>query len=147
MAAISLPEVGEINVGPKVEKVAKCSLRFSGGDVNTGAVQATYALFNVPAGVLVTKLIAYTPTAWTASVTITIGDGTSAAGFLASADIAPTSAQTDGIPKSSISGAEAFANGRYYAAADTIDAVVAGANPAVGQTDIYLFYVEDVAGL
>jgi hypothetical protein len=149
MAAIAIPLDGQRYLGdnPQVQKIARCRLAFSGGDVDTGAVQATYALFNVPAGLVVVEMFAITSTAWTASVTITIGDGASAAGFFASADLGPTTGVTTGILKRSSGAAEAYAGGKRYEAADTIDAVVGGANPDAGVTDVYLVYIEDYTQL
>ena len=106
--------------------------------------QGTYALFNVPAGVIVLDVKSNVNEAFDASVTITIGDGTDVDGFLASAKIAPQSAVSSGVLKSTLSGTqEAFAGGRKYAAADTIDAVVGGADPTVGELDVWIFYIED----
>jgi hypothetical protein len=86
--------------------------------------------------------------AWTASVTLDIGDGTDADGFLATAKIAPQSAVSTGLFKrTSKATAEAFAGGKYYSAADTLDLTVAGANPAVGTLDVYIEYIENVTPL
>ena len=149
MTAIDLIGVGQSFLGenPQVIKVKKVTLGFSAGDVLTGGVQATYPLFNVPAGALVLEVLAITETAWTASVTITLGDGTSTAGFFASADIAPQSAVATGLFKRASVSGEALATGKYYAAADTIDAVVAGANPDAGKTHFYVLYLENVGPL
>jgi hypothetical protein len=147
MAAIDLVGVGQSFLGenPQVVKVRKVTLGFNTGDVQTGANQGTYALFNIPAGAFVLDLWANVNTAWTALVTITIGDGTSPAGFFASADLAPQTAVSSGLFKKASASAEAMANGKYYAAADTIDAVVAGANPDAGELDVYIAYIENVS--
>lgn len=149
MAAISIPNVGESFLGerPQVVKVQKVSVGFTGEDVNFDA-QETLAVFNVPANCLVLDVYAYTDEAWTTSVTLDVGDGTDPNGWLATAKVAPTSAQTDGLVKrTSKATAEAFAGGKLYAAADTIDVVIAGATPAVGKTDIYIEYIENVNAL
>lgn len=145
MAITRVPADGQIYNGdnPQIVRVARCTLAFSGGDVNTGAVQGTYGLFSVPAGCLVLGLMAVTTVAWTASVTITLGDGVAAAGFAASAKLAPTVAVATGILKNTaVITADAYAGGIIYLVADTIDAVVAGANPAVGTTEVFIQYIE-----
>jgi hypothetical protein len=149
MAAIDL--IGEaqqfLGENPQVVKVKKVVLGFDSGDVQTGGDQGTYALFNVPAGALVLDVLANVSEAWTALVTITIGDGTSAAGFFASADLAPQTAVTTGLLKKANASAEALANGKLYAAADTIDAVVAGADPDAGELVVYIVYIENASAL
>lgn len=149
MAAISIPGEAESFLGenPQVIKVKKVVLGFDTGDVLTGGDQATYALFNVPAGALVLDVLANVSVAWTALVTITIGDGDSAAGFFASADIDPQTAVTTGLLKKANASAEAQAAGKLYAAADTIDAVVAGANPDAGELVVYVVYIENALAL
>lgn len=148
MSATSVPQMGETFLGPLAIKVAKVSIGAAASNDVQFTAQSTKAVFNVPANCLVLEVMAYTPTAWTASVTMTVGDGAAAAGFLASAKIAPTSAQTDGIVKSTnVATAEAFAGGKLYLAADTIDVVIGGATPVVGQTDLYIKYIENVGSL
>jgi hypothetical protein len=69
-------------------------------------------------------------------------------GYLASAKIAPTVDQTDGLLKRTTEAtAEAYAGGKLYESADTIDVVVAGANPDAGVTDFYILYIENVGAL
>jgi hypothetical protein len=146
MAATDIVGEGQRFLGenPQIVKIKRVTLGFSGADVNTGAVQATYPIINVPAGAFVLDVWANVDTAWTASVTITLGDGTSAAGYLDSTEIAPQTAVSTGLFKRSSLQANAFSGGKYYAAADTIDAVVAGANPAVGELEVYVVYVENL---
>ncbi len=140
MAALDVPGRGEVLVGPRVRKFQRCTLGALVGDV-LAVAQTTYALFNIQAGTLVLNLLCYTITGWTAAVTMNIGDGTDADGWLATAKVAPTVAQTDGIVKStSVATAEALAGGKYYAAADTIDVVIAGATPVVGKTFVWVEY-------
>lgn len=150
MTALTIPDVGEQFMGsrPQATKIAKVSIgALAGNDVQFDA-QETLAIFNIPANCFVVDVFVYTPTAWTTSVTMTLGDGTAAAGWMASAKIAPTSAQTNGLVKrASQATADTFAGGKLYLAADTIDAVIGGATPVVGQTDVYIEYIDDVAAL
>jgi len=99
---------------------------------------ATYNLFTVPAGTLVHEIASRVVTAVTASVTITIGDSDSAAGFLASADLAPQS--TGVLLVSSRGAAEAYAGGKIYDAEQSIQAVTAAATVAAGVVEVYMIY-------
>jgi hypothetical protein len=147
MAAISIPGEGERFLGtdPQIPKIKKVTFGFtgSGADVIVDA-QETLALINVAAGTFVLDVWANIDTAFTAVVTITIGDGSGAAGFFASADLAPQTAVSTGLFKKASASAEAFAGGKYYAAADTIDAVLAGATPDAGLLSVYVLYVDNL---
>ena len=147
MAAIDIPAVGESFLGevPQIVKVRKVTAGFtgSGADVIVTA-QGTYALANVPAGVIVLDVKSNVDTAFTALATLDIGDGTDTNGFLATAKVAPQSAVSSGILKSMLSGTqEAFAGGRKYAAADTIDLVLGGADLDAGLLSVWIYYIED----
>ena len=150
MSAVSIPDVGEIFTGskPQAIKIAKVSIGVAAANDVVFDAQETLAIFNVPANCLVVDMWAYTPTAWTASVTLDAGDGDDPNGWLATAKVAPTSAQTDGLAKRSTKAtAEAYAGGKLYLVADTIDIVIGGATPLVGQSDIYMAYIENVSAL
>lgn len=139
MAVIELSKLG-VSFDSRI-KVAKVTVGAIAGDVLFTS-QTTKAIFNVPSGCLVLDMWAYTRTAWTTSVTINIGDGDNTSGWLATAKVAPTSAQSDGLPKrTTLATAGAFASSKLYQADDTIDVVLAGATPVVGETDIYVMYI------
>ena len=151
MAAITLPTAGLLNAGPGV---LQCAMLLIGGDDQGSAVdvefdaQETLAVCNVPANCFIDHVSCVTETAWTTSVTLDLGDGDDADGFLASAKVAPTTAVTTGILKSSVRAtAEAYGVGKLYAAADTLDVVIGGAAPAVGKTRIFIFYIPDYSAL
>lgn len=149
MSAITIPLTAEQYLGdnPAPARIARCTLGALAGDV-LGVAQTTYALFNVPANCFVLEVMAYTPTAWTTSTTINIGDGDDTDGWLATAKVAPTSAQTNGIVKSTnVSTAEAYSGGKLYLAADTIDALIGGATPVVGKTEVFVRYIPDYTAL
>lgn len=150
MASKHLPLKGEYFLGqgaPGQLKIAKVRIGFNTGDVQTGAVQAAYDLFVFDVPVLVVEVLAYTAQAWTTSVTLNVGDADAANGWLATAKVAPTSAQTNNIAKASdVATADTNAGGKFYAAGGKIQATIGGANPAVGYTDIYVRYYE-TAGL
>src|SRR3990172_11016363 len=93
MTELTVAVDGEVFNGPNALKVYKVTFGDDGEspDVVVGAA-ATYELANLPAGFMVTDVLVMVKTAFTASVTLTIGDGGDADGFLTSAHIAP---QTD----------------------------------------------------
>lgn len=104
--------------------------------------QETLAVFNVPVGCLVIDAFAHTTVPWTTSVTLDFGDGTDPNGLLATAKVAPTVDQTDGLVKRMTQAtAEAFAGGKLYEAADTLDVVIGGATPVAGKTDLYVLFI------
>ena len=127
-------------------KVMALRVGFTAGTEVEVDAQDTYQLVSIPAGVTVLAVLVRIITAFTTSLTMTIGDGASTAGFLASADIAPTTADTAGIYKSSISSGEAYAHGKKYLTADTIDAVIAGATPVAGLMEMLVVYLDRTEG-
>lgn len=156
--AKTLPYIGELNVGKNLLKVQRIVVGADSSDNPDVLVTdcGTYALWTpIPAGVLVKEIIAHVDTAWTGSVTLTVGD-TDADGFLTSALIAPQTADSEDFASSFITLAStgniivasgpAYRPGRYYNAADTdgICLTVAGATPADGKTTFWIWYVEDI---
>lgn len=151
MSAITIPQAGEIYVGdrPALPKIAKCIAGFTatGNDVDLIA-QTCYNLFSIAADTMVLKVRSIILTAFTASVTLDIGDDTDNDGWLATAKIGPTSAVTSGIYKdSTLPTAEAYAGGKLYSAADTIDVWVAGATPVAGVMHVLMTYIENYTSL
>lgn len=137
--SVSLPLNGEpLPVDAPFLRVYRILVGDDGEDnhVDIGA-QATYELLSLPAGAVVLGVFSRVITAFTASVTLTVGDGDSAAGYLASADIAPQTAVAEALV-GSILGGEALANGKNYSVADTIDIVVGGADVAAGQLELFV---------
>lgn len=149
MAAKVLPFKGQVYNGdiPQAVKWAHVRAAFAaaaGVDVVTGAVQALYALITIPAGLMILEIKTVVAVAWTASVTLTLGDTAGAAAWGASAQIAPQSAVTTGLMVSSLVATVATnAGGKFYASADSLGLTVAGANPAVGTLDVYMSYIEN----
>jgi hypothetical protein len=112
----------------------------AGTEVEVDA-QNTYQIFSVPAGTFVWTVLTRVITAFSASVTMTCGDGDDVDGWLVSAKIAPTVAETLGIYKSPATATvEAYSGGKKYLAADTIDLVIAGATPAAGLLEVIVIY-------
>lgn len=128
------------------EKVMKVTFGVSGADVICDA-QATYQLASVPAGTVVLGIMVRVITAFTALVTLNIGDGNTTNGWMATAKVAPTSAETAGKYSSTqMATADAFAGGLKYLVADTIDVVVGGATPVVGLMEVLIRYIDGAAG-
>ncbi len=146
--ALTLPAEGEM-FGPLAQNPgALKSFRFTagiGGDVVLGAA-ATVPAVNIPIGTMVHEVKSRVITAFTTSVTLTIGDGVTADGYLTSTIIAPTTAVTTGIYKGMVDeGSTTFAGGKMYTAADAIDIVVGGTTVLAGLVEIVIFYSEAAA--
>ncbi|NOR90098.1 MAG: hypothetical protein GQ524_07565 [Anaerolineales bacterium] len=141
--ALTLPIDGEAFVGHNGGALK--TFRFTvgvAGDVVVGA-PATVALLNVPIGLMVHDVHTRVITAFTTSVTLTIGDGVTADGYMTSAIIAPQGAITTGIYKGMVDeGSTTFAGGKVYVAADTIDVVVAAATAAAGLMEVVVTFSE-----
>lgn len=82
---------------------------------NPAAAADVVQVLNIPAGAIVTRVCAVVKTAEGAAATATVGDASGANSWDASLDLNAASYQ------SSIVGTDAYANGKYYATADTID--------------------------
>jgi len=100
---------------------------------------ATKELFRVPANTFVTDIIVNISQAFTASVTITIGDGSDVDRFFDSATIAPQTAAWKSMKQDTQPGS----GGYIYTSGDTIDLVLAGATPTAGTIDVWLAYILD----
>ncbi len=148
MAAKTLPLEGSYFTGfrPGVVKTAKVTIGFATQNPDVAlSTQTVYPIFNVPAGLTILDMRCVVDVAFTASVTLTVGDGNSAAGFLTSAKIAPQSAVTTGVmTRGALPTAGAYAGGLKYLVADTIDVTVGGADVAAGKATIYVDYIEDL---
>jgi len=147
VTAQDLPYDGEKLLGfkPAVMKVAKKILYASdAGDCGT------FDLFDLSSDMWVKEVRTQVATAFTASVTITIGDSDDVDGWLTAATIAATTAVATGLMKSSMTSdsdnSYGMARGRKYGTAQPIQAVIAGAAPAVGTLNVYLEYA-DFGGL
>jgi hypothetical protein len=148
-APISIPRIGEEFL-PHGLYVARA--RFGYGDTANslgGAsdgldvwsdTQETAAIFDINSSeVFVHQITWDVETAFTASVTLTLGDGQSAAGFAAAAQIGATVIST-GAPFDDTTAASAYALGRRYGSTDSIDIVAGGADIAVGRINVYCIY-------
>lgn len=142
---ITIPRVG---TGSRVarSRIVRILVGAASADVIVDA-QDTYQILSVPAGTLVLRVFARVITAFSSSVTIGIGDGDSTSGWLATAKVAPTSADTAGKYKyTELATVDAYAGGKKYLAADTIDAIIAGATPAAGLLEVLVEYADGTMG-
>jgi len=139
---IPIPQIGEANL-PHGVYVARC--RFGAGtsasdglDVYTDT-QGTFALFNInSSGILVHKVDAAILEAFNAGVTLTVGDGADADGFLRSTEIAAT-VVSSGLVRAADTDVSWFTS-RLYISTDSIDVVVGGADPTAGIMEAYVMY-------
>jgi hypothetical protein len=135
----SIPYVGETYLGdfPAPMKVARVTFGFSSDDDVPMAAQGVYDLITLPANAVVLSAKTIVKTAFTSSVTITIGDSDDADGWSASATIAPQTAVSTGILTS---GGGAYAAGKIYSASQPLQATVGGANVAAGEGELFIQY-------
>ncbi len=145
--AVAIPQIGEEYI-PHGLYMARCKLGY-GSTVETGPGSSggldrwtdtveTIALFDINStGVFVHNVSWDVETAFTGSVTITLGDGQDAAGYAAAGLVAATVIST-GIAYHTTPAV--YTRGRRYPTTDSIDAVVAAANPAVGVLNVYCLY-------
>lgn len=147
---VAIPQIGEEYI-PHGLYVARCRLGFgdttetstsgsSNGYDRWTDTQETVPLFDINStGVFVHNISWDVETAFTASVTFTLGDGQHADGYAAAADVSATVIST-GCAYEDTSAGNAYNRGRRYPATDAIDIVVGGADPAVGCINVYCIY-------
>lgn len=151
--AKSIPYVGEIFNGdfPANHKVARVTYGCSSGNPDVPmAAQATYSLFSLPAGAIVLGARNRILEAFTASVTIALGDSDLTSGLLATGVVAPQTKPTDGLLSVDTATTSFFAatdgkRGKVFDVAHDIIATVGAADVVVGQGELFLEYA--LAGL
>ena len=153
--APTLPKIGAIYAGDTVSKWRK--IRVGGADTTAGTAgvdvvvalnTTTYTLVNVPKDMIILGVATRISTAFSASVTLKIGDGDDDDCFTDSTHIAPTVAETLGVFTPGFKATMiAAAGGKQYLAADTIDIVVGGATPATGVMDVLINYIDSAVNL
>jgi len=96
----------------------------------------------IPAGTLVSNVGMIVTTAAGVTSTISIGDGSAAAGYLA-ATSANSAATSGGVPVlSSGAFAPTLSGGKVYAAADTIDITLGTAVPAAAVVRVFAMFTD-----
>ena len=131
-----MPGKGVVDVVRKQPFLVKAAQLDAGDFTGYGTTQ----MLNVPANTMVTDIFLNISEAFTASVTMTVGDGADADRFMDSTAIAP---QTVGW-KSMKQDAQPGSGGYIYTSADTIDLTLAGATPSAGTMDVYFSCVLNV---
>lgn len=128
------PGEGVADVLGFVPFIAKAN-QIDAGDISGNT---TIQLFSVPANTLIYDIVIDITEAFTASTTLSVGDGSDVDRFM---DTTAAGATVAGM-KSMKSDAQPGSGGAYiYTSSDTIDLVVGGATPTAGTIDVYLWYV------
>jgi len=145
---------GTYGLADESQQVIRCArIEYgAGASASKGVVFTTTGvkkLFILPAGAVILGAMSRVITAFSASVTITIGDTVQAAGLFDSAKIAPQTAVTTGILTSNgvtaYFNSTAFIGGIAVQSALNINATVAAAAPAAGKAELFLVYAVNSA--
>ena len=139
MAVKALPTVPSHAPGHGVAQILNTAIigvKADQLDAGDFAGDTTSQLFTAPAQCFVFDVILNISEAFSASTTMTIGDGDDADRFFDTTSAAPTVAGFKSMKQDANPGS----GGHVYAAQDTIDLVLSGATPTAGTLDVYLFY-------
>ena len=140
---------GTYGLADESQQVVRCARIEYGPNASTskGVVFTTTGvkkLFTLPAGAVILNAMHRVITAFSTSVTITIGDTLQADGLFASAKVAPQTAVATGILTSNgvtdYFNSTAFIGGYAIQSALNINATVAAAAPAAGKAELFLVY-------
>ncbi|MBT9138475.1 MAG: hypothetical protein DDT31_01040 [Syntrophomonadaceae bacterium] len=139
MSLKSIPYIGEFlpsyeyPAPVRAARILVGALSTVGNDVVVNAI-ATFNILTVPVNAVVISVHTRIITAFTAAVTLTIGDGVAPALYLASAAIAPQTAVATGslVGSANVS--------KHYLAGTNITITAAGAVPTAGQMEVFIVY-------
>jgi hypothetical protein len=147
--ALSIPQIGEAY---EPGKVYVLRAKFGYGDTGNTAggasdgldmwsdTQETVNLINVnSSNVVIHKIEWYKPTAFTASVTMTLGPSTNNDEFGTTTNLAATEATSAMLGDTSIA-TTTIAQSYQFGSTTTIDLVCSGADIAAGILELYLLY-------
>lgn len=137
MTVKHIPEEGEIFVGAVPAKVELAHVTIGSAttnDVVLAEIAAAVPIFNVTRPIVVFGVWTQTEVAFTASVTLTIGDTTTADRFLADTTINPAASGAILIASTGLSVP------LVYSAAQDITVDVGGATVAAGLAHVYIQY-------
>jgi hypothetical protein len=149
----SIPYLGENYLGdfPAPIRCARVTFGVSStaSDVDVDAT-GVYQLFKLPVGAVLLNAGTRVLEAFTASVTITVGDSDGAAAICTTAVVTPQTLDTTGLLRGTRATATYFDAtgteiGKVYDEAGIISATVAAAKPVVGQAELFIMYA--LAGL
>lgn len=128
-----VPEEGQPGVAP-FRGVAH--VQVDAGDISGFDVVQLFNLNALHVPIIVENILCDITEAFTASTTLTVGDGGDVDRFMDSTAVGPTATGTKNMNED----AQPGSSGYRYSTADTIDLVVGGVTPAAGTIDVYLFY-------
>jgi hypothetical protein len=137
MTAKNIPETGQVFNGYVPAKRELLHVTFGAGDTTVDVVvgdTGEYILVSVTEPIVVFGLHTQVETAFTASVTATVGDSSTIARFIADTTMAPAS--TGAV----LVAATGLSVPYVYAAAQDIKVGIAGATAAAGVAHVYLEY-------
>lgn len=143
--AVPIPAVGEhFHDGLYV---ARCIIGFAATTASGSEgydrwtdTQETVPLFDINAtDIIIHSLYRDVETAFTASLTGTLGDGANAGGFMDAVTLAATVISSGQISEDTNANQE-YLMGKWYKSTDSIDMVIAGADPLVGKMSVYVVY-------
>jgi hypothetical protein len=144
MTALNIPGVGE-PVGQRLQRIMTFGASGESPDVSIGSGTGTTALINInEPNVFVVgiepQLVMKICTAGTGVVAMTIGDGTSVAGYWTDTalNVAATSAVFANMATSAV-----FSQGKLYTTSDTIDLVKGAAFASAGKMRLRITYVRN----
>src|SRR3990170_1916566 len=154
-ASSLLPRVGEFDIWPRALKIDRVIVAATSSDgdedivLGTGTATGTQdvVLWAVSAGTYVESIFCNIETAFTASVTLEVGDTADIDGWLDTLQVAATST-SDALIFSTNSADTAetpfYVNqgGKYFADSGVIELDVSGATAAVGRAIFYIKYAQ-----
>lgn len=145
MTSVNVPTIGELYAS-NVVKMARRVIT-----ATEASAQAVYDLFDLNVdNIFVEEIRTRVTTAWTASVTITVGDSDDADGWMTAATLAATTAVADSSGLFKTSGtadsdnAYGIGGGRLYpnsSDGNRIQMTVGGATPAAGELEVVMKYM------
>ena len=137
-----IPEEGQSLVSaPYVMRTAHVTAGASTDNDVVISSTGVYHLFTVAPNVLVKEVSTQVRTAFTASVTLAIGDSDGATSYLTSSNIAPQS--TAAVLTNSLkTSTGTYKSGKVYDAEQTIDMTAGAAATVAGAMDVYLWFTE-----
>ena len=151
--SVILPKVGEYDIWPRAVKIDRLIVAATSSDgdedvvLGTGTTTGTQdvQLWAISAGTLIYKVGVVIETAFTAAVTMEVGDTTTIDGWIDTLQVAATSTNdqlwifSTGSADTAETPQYAKRGGRYYGSTGTIELDVSGAAAAVGRA---LFFIE-----
>lgn len=154
--SILVPGVGEDDIWPRAVKIQRIIVGITSSDGDEDIVVGTtgtqdFQLWDVRAGTMVYDVSVLVETAFTASVTLEVGDTSDIDGWAEATHVGATSTgvqmiyttdagDTTAQPAYAVGGG--FTGGRYFDSSGTIEMDLSGATPAVGRALVFIRYAQ-----